>query len=101
LLGAVVNNPKAISSNIGKACGPVKCPGKPKVCPYGYQKKDGCEICKCNDPCNPPGKVVITNSFIPSLNIDMPVFISLYFVDLINDVLLKRKLMEHLELVVM
>jgi len=42
-----------------KVCAPVKCPGKPKVCAYGYQKKDGCEICKCNDPCNPPGKVII------------------------------------------
>ncbi|CAF0950038.1 unnamed protein product [Rotaria sp. Silwood1] len=41
-----------------KECGPVKCPGnKPKQCAYGYQKTlDGCEICKCNDPCNPPGK---------------------------------------------
>ena len=40
-----------------KKCGPVKCPGKPKQCPYGYQKNlDGCEICKCNDPCNPTGK---------------------------------------------
>jgi uncharacterized lipoprotein YbaY len=40
-----------------KICGPVKCPGEPKICPYGYQKKDGCEICRCHDPCNPPGKV--------------------------------------------
>ncbi len=42
-----------------KVCKPVKCPGKPKECAYGYQKKDGCEICRCNDPCNPPGKVII------------------------------------------
>jgi len=41
-------------------CAPVKCPGdKPKQCPYGYHKKDGCEICKCNDPCNSPGKAVL------------------------------------------
>ncbi|CAF0923944.1 unnamed protein product [Rotaria sp. Silwood1] len=41
-----------------KPCPPVKCPGnKPKQCSYGYQKTlDGCEICKCNDPCNPAGK---------------------------------------------
>lgn len=58
-LGAPGNSPTAVGSNMGKACGPVKCPGnKPKKCPYGYQKKDGCEICKCNDPCNPPGKVI-------------------------------------------
>jgi len=23
------------------------------------KKKDGCEICKCNDPCNPPGKPIL------------------------------------------
>ena len=40
-----------------KTCSPVNCQGKEKTCPYGYQKKDGCEICRCNDPCNPPGKV--------------------------------------------
>ncbi|CAF4315156.1 unnamed protein product, partial [Adineta steineri] len=45
----------AIESAVFKtpvACSPVKCPGgKPKTCPYGYQKaKDGCDICKCNDP---------------------------------------------------
>jgi len=42
-----------------KVCGLVKCPGGPKKCPYGYQKKDGCEICRCNDPCNPPGKPIL------------------------------------------
>jgi hypothetical protein len=42
-----------------KVCGPVNCRGKPKTCPYGYQKHDGCEICKCSDPCNPSGKVII------------------------------------------
>jgi hypothetical protein len=47
------------SGTDNKVCGPVKCPGKPKKCPYGYQKHDGCEICRCNDPCNPPGKVFI------------------------------------------
>ncbi|CAF0824528.1 unnamed protein product, partial [Rotaria sordida] len=46
----------AAKPNPDKKCGPVKCPGKQKQCPYGYQKKDGCEICRCNDPCNPPGK---------------------------------------------
>jgi uncharacterized lipoprotein YbaY len=36
----------------GKPCLPVQCPSeKPKTCAYGYQKKDGCEICKCHDPC--------------------------------------------------
>jgi len=35
-----------------KACSPVQCPaGKPKQCAYGYEKKDGCKICKCHDPC--------------------------------------------------
>jgi hypothetical protein len=54
-----VKTPTGGVSNIGKVCGPVKCPGgKSKVCAYGYQKKDGCEICKCNDPCNPAGKVI-------------------------------------------
>ncbi|CAF0785497.1 unnamed protein product [Adineta ricciae] len=42
-----------------KVCGPVKCPGKSRVCPYGFQKLDGCEICKCHDPCNPPGKPIL------------------------------------------
>ena len=42
-----------------KTCGPVKCL-TPKTCPYGYEKKDGCEICRCHDPCNPPGKVGIS-----------------------------------------
>jgi hypothetical protein len=55
-LGVPAKSPTILPGNAGKACGPVKCP-KPKTCPYGYQKKDGCEICKCNDPCNPPGKV--------------------------------------------
>ncbi|UJR09900.1 hypothetical protein I4U23_014122 [Adineta vaga] len=40
----------------GKSCEPVKCMGKLKKCQYGYQKRDGCEICKCDDPCNPDGK---------------------------------------------
>ncbi len=44
--------------SIDKICKPVDCKGKIKKCPYGYQKHDGCEICKCYDPCNPPGKVV-------------------------------------------
>ncbi|CAF0785479.1 unnamed protein product [Adineta ricciae] len=39
-----------------KGCAPVKCHGKTKTCPYGYEKKNGCEICKCHDPCNPQGK---------------------------------------------
>ncbi|UJR36198.1 hypothetical protein I4U23_028931 [Adineta vaga] len=45
--------------NDKKVCKPVKCSGKTKVCPYGFQKLDGCEICKCNDPCNPPGKPIL------------------------------------------
>jgi hypothetical protein len=41
-----------------KSCPPVKCAGgKSTQCAYGYQKKDGCEICRCDDPCNPSGKV--------------------------------------------
>ncbi|CAF2981569.1 unnamed protein product [Rotaria socialis] len=48
-----------VGSKTAKACAPVKCPGKPKSCPYGYQKKDGCEICRCSDPCNPPGKPIL------------------------------------------
>ncbi|CAF1651607.1 unnamed protein product [Rotaria magnacalcarata] len=42
-----------------KVCSAVKCPGKPKQCAYGYQKIDGCEICKCDDPCNPLGKPML------------------------------------------
>ena len=68
-LGAVVKTPVAVSvspaaktpvvvSATGKACSPVNCHGKVKKCAYGYQKKDGCEICKCDDPCNPIGKVM-------------------------------------------
>jgi len=45
--------------NAGKVCGPVKCPGATKTCPYGYEKMNGCEICRCHDPCNPSGKVRI------------------------------------------
>ncbi|CAF3543163.1 unnamed protein product [Adineta steineri] len=45
-----------------KVCAPVKCSGTTKTCPYGYQKLDGCEICKCNDPCNPPGKPILCGS---------------------------------------
>jgi len=33
-----------------KSCVPMQCP-KPKKCQYGWQKKNGCEICKCYDPC--------------------------------------------------
>jgi hypothetical protein len=81
-----------------KVCGPVKCPGgKPKTCAYGYQKKDGCEICRCDDPCNPPGKVFVLFENV-ILN-DLFLFISLYFVDQNNDVLSIRNLMGHLELV--
>jgi uncharacterized lipoprotein YbaY len=42
-----------------KECEPVHCPANRKMCPYGFQKnKDGCEICKCYDPCHPLGKAV-------------------------------------------
>jgi len=41
---------------VGEKCVPVQCHGKPKNCRYGYEKKDGCEICKCFDPCKPSGK---------------------------------------------
>ena len=49
----------AVIQTNNKVCGPVKCPLEAKICPYGYQKKNGCEICRCHDPCNPPGKVII------------------------------------------
>jgi len=42
-----------------KICAPLKCPIRRKICPYGYQKKDGCETCRCNDPCNPSGKPIL------------------------------------------
>ena len=54
------------NNEIGKLCKPVNCGGKMKTCPYGYHKQDGCEICKCLDPCNPPGKV-IERFFVASL----------------------------------
>jgi hypothetical protein len=92
-LGAAVKG----TSVSGKACPPVNCRRKTKTCPYGYQKKDGCDICKCSDPCNPIGTV--TNYFcILSHNIDVYVLIRPEFAELINDVVSKRKLMEHLEL---
>jgi hypothetical protein len=48
------------TDSINKTCKPVDCKGKIKKCPYGYEKtKDGCEICKCHDPCNQSGKVPI------------------------------------------
>jgi len=31
-----------------KDCSPVKCT---TACEYGHEKKDGCETCKCRDPC--------------------------------------------------
>ena len=56
-LGAPAKDSPILPGAVRKVCAPVKCP-KPKTCAYGYQKTlDGCEICKCNDPCNPPGKV--------------------------------------------
>ena len=97
ILGAVVKTPTTGVSTSGKACSPVNCRGKMKQCPYGYQKKDGCEICKCNDPCNPPGKVNI----ISLLYTNICAFIRLNFVHVINDVSLIKKLMEHLPHVVM
>jgi putative lipoprotein len=51
------SNTSMTKLNDQKSCRPVKCPGEAKVCPYGYERKDGCEICRCHDPCNPPGKV--------------------------------------------
>jgi len=54
-----------VKSNVGnKTCAPVKCrDNKPKKCAYGYQKnKNGCEICKCDDPCNPRGKAKLCGS---------------------------------------
>ncbi|UJR36199.1 hypothetical protein I4U23_028932 [Adineta vaga] len=50
---AAVKKPVAAGE---KGCAPVNCHGKTKTCPYGYQKKNGCDICKCHDPCNPQGK---------------------------------------------
>ncbi len=76
----------------------MKCSGEAKMCPYGYQKKDGCEICRCHDPCNPPGKVIIY--FQIYIFNDEFFLISLYFVDLRNDVLSIKNPMEHLELAV-
>ncbi|CAF1409769.1 unnamed protein product [Adineta steineri] len=49
---------QALASN-DKTCKPLNCGGKIKTCPYGYHKQDGCEICKCYDPCNPPGKPIL------------------------------------------
>jgi len=47
------------TDSIGKTCRPVDCGGKVKHCQYGYRKQDGCEICKCHDPCNPPGRAML------------------------------------------
>jgi uncharacterized lipoprotein YbaY len=55
--GNSVTSASPTKPNSPKTCSPVNCKEHVKTCPYGYQKKDGCEICKCNDPCNPPGKV--------------------------------------------
>lgn len=45
-----------------KPCPSLACPHA-RTCPYGYQKnKDGCTICTCNDPCNPPGKPILCGS---------------------------------------
>ena len=53
-LGATDRKPVAAGA---KGCAPVNCHGKTKTCPYGFEKKNGCEICKCHDPCIPQGKV--------------------------------------------
>jgi uncharacterized lipoprotein YbaY len=51
-----------IGSN-GKPCSRFHCPNdKPKHCAYGYEKKDGCEICKCHDPCHPATKTHVCKS---------------------------------------
>ncbi|CAF1457599.1 unnamed protein product [Adineta steineri] len=49
---------RALNSN-NKTCKLLNCGGKLKICSYGYQKQDGCEICKCYDPCNPPEKAIL------------------------------------------
>jgi len=58
----VSSSTAATKLNGQKVCGPLKCYGATKVCPYGYEKKDGCDICRCNDPCNPSGKSVLCGS---------------------------------------
>lgn len=59
ILDTSAKSASAPATKTDKVCPTVKCPGnKPKSCPYGYYKKDGCEICRCNDPCNPPDKVI-------------------------------------------
>jgi len=37
-----------VEEHSGKACSPVKCS---TPCEFGHEKKDGCEICECRDPC--------------------------------------------------
>lgn len=43
-------------SNQNNGCPPMFCRRSKPLCPYGFLIKNGCEICKCYDPCNPPGR---------------------------------------------
>lgn len=61
----------SIREKLDVYCEPVDCGGRMKQCPYGYEKQNGCEICKCYDPCHPSGKVISffsrSREFNPSL----------------------------------
>lgn len=48
------NQPAPPYQNNG--CPPMFCRNSKPLCPYGFLIENGCEICKCYDPCNPPGR---------------------------------------------